>query len=352
MYLFDNKHLLDEYGESCQFNNKPFKKQSKFILHDECLKALSNNHRDEYKTLAKTYQKRNDQQLFNIEDYKNENGILRNSLVNNNGIIIKLPNTVFVNGGCRCKENQLFFDTRNVKKYDKVVSITSLWAGDTWHFPFEAFVALMALPISTIKESKIHISKINNYTLQWLKFLDIDSSQVITGNIYADEICFPKMGKCGNPYYEQLLWIKDIMYKNILNTNDKQYKYVTLIKRNNRRCLKNFDDLKQVVSKFAKTVGLELYIHDDKCLPSLVEQHNIFYRSKYVFAAHGAGGINIPAMRKDALYVEFLDVNGINICYSRLAYLLDINYMGVPMKNFNVDIGEIKNLMKSIVHDE
>ena len=352
MYLFDNKHILDEYGESQYIDDvKPFKKYSKFILHNECLKALSNNHRDEYKALAKKYQK-NDQSLFDIEDYKNEYCIMKNSLVNNNGVIIKPPNTIFVNGGCRCKENQIFFDPRNIKKYDKVISITSLWAGDIWHFPFEAFVALMALDKSTLKKYKIHISKINNYTLQWLNFLDIDNSQVITGNIYANEIYFPKMGKCGNPYYKQILWIKDIIYKNIENLNDKQYKYVTLIKRNNRRCLKNFDDLKQVVSKFCETVGLELYIHDDKCLPSLAKQHNIFYRSKYVFAAHGAGGINIPAMRNDAWYVEFLDVDGINICYSRLAYLLDINYIGVPMKNFNVDIKEIKNLMKSIVHDE
>lgn len=176
--------------------------------------------------------------------------------------------------------------------------------------------------------------------------LNIDISQIITGNVFGELIYLPRMGKCGNPYYNQILWIKDIIYKNI-NTNN-EFKYTILVKRNNSRKLKNFDKLKEELLNFCNKVNLKLYIHDDNNLPTLIEQQNYFNKAKYVFSQHGASGIHIPALKKDSWYIEFLNKEDINICYSRLAYLLDINYIGLSIENSIIDIDKIKNIYGKI----
>ena len=102
-----------------------------------------------------------------------------------------------------------------------------------WHFPYEAFVALKTLPKELLRKVKIHINNKNNYIIQWLKLIDIDESQIITGNVYGEKIYLPRMGRCGNPYYDQILWIKNIIHKKIDKNN--KLEYVILIKRNKLR---------------------------------------------------------------------------------------------------------------------
>ena len=337
-FIFDNDNKLyynnDENNNSTNFVNNKF-----FSFDNECLIALQNNNRDSYKKIAKNYIEH--KQFFDIQPYNNDYIILNNSFVNTNGVILTENNKLFVNGGCLCGNINYLFK-QNTKKINNVITITSLWSDGIWHFPFEAFVALMSIPKDILNKSKIHVSKISNYIIQWFNLLNIPQSQLITGDIYAETLYIPRMGKCGNPYYSQINWLKNIVNNNIL---DSPSKYVILIKRNNRRKLQNYNNLLTLLNNYCKTYNLNLYIHDDNNLPSLLEQQQIFSKAKIVFAPHGAGGINIIAMKEHSWYIEFLSVEDINLCYSRLAYLCNINYKGISMKNLTVDLNKIIKIL-------
>lgn len=267
--------------------------------------------------------------------------ILYKSLVNTNGVIINYNKNIYLNGGCLCNNTNHAFRGK-IQKEKNIISITALWADGIWHFPFEAFVALKSIPHHILNKCKIHVSKITPFIAQWFELINIPSSRLITGNVYADTIYFPRMGKCGNPYISQIQWLKNIVCKSLPNNIPK---LVILIKRNYRRSLKNHHDLEKLLTFFCNKYNLKLYIHDDKNLPPLVEQHKIFNMAKYVFAPHGASGINIISMNPDSWYIEFLSNEDINICYSRLAYFSNVNYKAILMKNFTVDLNKVENIL-------
>lgn len=324
-----------------------FNFESTFFIDTGCIQALKNNLRESYKTIGDNYL--NNKEIFSIEKYENDYIELNNSFVNADGLIkteLNMNNT-YINGGCLCGKINYIFNHDNVKKYDTVISITSMWSSGIWHFPYEAFVALMSVPKDILQNCKIHVSKITNYIIQWFELLNISQTSLITGDIYANTLYIPRMGKCGNPYYSQIKWLKSVVNSNLLKM-EKPNEYIILIKRNNRRRLRNYNDLERLLKNFCKKTKYDLYIHDDNHLPSLLEQQKIFNNSKVVFAPHGAGGINMISMKKTSLYVEFLSVQNINLCYSRLAYLCGINYIGISMSNSKVDLNKIIQLLIKI----
>lgn len=342
-FIFDNINTIKYNELNNEYNNYDFNNTSIFSLDKDCLKSLKNNHRKSYKITAEKYIKR--KKVFDIECYNNDYIILNKSFVNNNGIIVTSDNKTFLNGGCLCRNINYLFLQKNLKKIDNVISITSLWSYGIWHFPFEAFVSLMSIPKDILNECKIHVAQISKYTIQWFNLLNIPHSQLITGDIYANTIYIPRMGKCGSPYYSQIKWLKNIVNKNILNS---EYEHIILIKRNKHRKLKNYNELELLLKNYCKNINLNLYIHDDNNLPSLLEQQQIFSKAKVVFAPHGAGGINIIAMKKDSWYIEFLSVEDINLCYSRLSYLCNINYKGISMSNLTIDLRKIQNILAEL----
>ena len=242
---------------------------------------------------------------------------------------------------------------QNVIYLQSVISIASMWSCGIWHFPYEALFALKTLPPDILNNTKIHVSKKTDFILQWLNLINIDSSQIVTGNIFSNKIYLPRMGKCGNPYYSQINWLKDKVNDNVKDIviKHESLKYVILIKRTNHRVLNNYTQLENELKQFSKDQNLELYIHDDSCLPMVKDQLNIFSKAKYVFASHGAAGINMITMKKDAWYIEFLNNENINVCYARLAYLLNINYIGITIKNLSVEIEKMMDIYKTITSE-
>lgn len=341
-FIFDHIDNLN-YQSNSSLDENIFEKFSRFILDKESIISLKNNHRESYKLIANNYNTKKN--IFEIEPYKNDYIILNKSLVNNKGVILTSNRKIFINGGCKCGDTNHSF-VGKIQKLDKVITISALWTEGIWHFPFEAFVALKSIPEGILNKTKIHVSSVTSYIIQWFNLINIKESQLITGNVYAETLYVPRMGKCGNPYFGQISWLKNIVNKTIEN---KPFQYIILIKRNRRRPLRNYYQLEELLKKICQKIDLELYIHDDNNLPKLTEQHQIFNKAKLVFAPHGAGGINIISMKKNAWYIEFLSKEGINICYSRLAYLCDINYKGISMENLTIDLNKIENTLKDLI---
>ena len=314
------------------------------MLDNDIIEALKNNHRKHYRTFAENYT--TNKQLFEIEKYNNDYITINNSYVNSEGIIQTSKKELYVNGGCKCQKPNSSFQETNTMKLDNVISISSLWSEGIWHFPYESLVSLMAIPKDILIKSKIHVTKKSDYVIKWFEYLNISPSQLVSGNVYANNLYLPRMGKCGEPYYSQIKWLKNIINENnTLLAQDNSKELIILVKRNYKRILKNYDLLELLLDTFCKKNGLQLYIHDDSNLPSLQEQQNIFSNAKIVFAPHGAAGINIITMKETSLYVEFLPIKDVNLCYSRLAYLNNVNYKGISMYNSTVDLEKVNKIL-------
>lgn len=343
-FIFDHIHNRDFKHVCLSINNDiSFTNTKTFTLDDNCVKSLKTNNRPQWTVYGERYSE--SKQLFDIESYNNDYIILNNVIVNPFGAIRTSKNELYVNAGCQCREPCHYNFNYDIQNVDTVISISAVWANGIWHFPYEALVALMSVPKDILHKTKIHVSNISNYIIQWVKYLDIPSTQLITGNIFAKTVYFPRMGRCGEPYYSQINWLKNIINKKIV---DMPYEYIILIKRNYRRPIKNYNQIEQLLVNFCKHINLKLYIHDDNKLPPLIEQQKIFNKAKVVFAPHGAGGIHIPAMKNDSWYIEFLSIEDINLCFTRLAYMCNINYKGISMSNLTINFMDVVNILNEL----
>ena len=341
-FIFDNAHKYQHHINTN--NDTSFNRHSQFTFDNGCLSSLMSNKRESYKQICERYKL--NKPIFHIDNYDNDYIKLTNAFVNINGVIVAHDKERYMNGGCLCGNTNVNLFHR-INRFDNVISISSMWANGIWHFPYEAFVALMSIPKDILDNSLIHVSGISNYILQWFDLINIPSNRIITGNVIAKNLYLPRMGKCGNPYYSQINWLKNVVNKHLPNDHN-DFEYVVLIKRNNRRVLRNFAEFESVVRNFAQMSGLKLYIHDDNNLPTLKQQHAIFHNARFVFTPHGAGGVNLVAMRQNSWYIELLSNEDINVCYSRLAYFCNINYKGISFQNGSVDIHKIKNILNDL----
>lgn len=359
-FIFDNVSKFDTY-----VNPEPvdieFTKTQPFTLDDNSILTLSKKSSEHYKYLAKAYLESQDvsitkvtqeSSLFPIEEYHNDYGTINSAIVSPYGhILIPISQSqaeVFFNGGCICKQGIQFRGVNH--SCTSVITIASIWAEGIWHFPFEAFAALKSIPDSILYNSKIHISGggINgsDYIQQWLNLIGINPSQIVTGMVYAKKLYVPRMGKCGNPYYSQMMWVKSVIYRNITLYDEPVH--CIIVKRTKRRPIVNYDELYTFVKEYSEANDLILYEHNDSSLPPLKTQQQVFHRAKIVFAPHGAGGIHLAAMKSGSAngngsrYIEFLNEEDINLCYARLAYLYDIHYTGITIKNGTVPIEKLR----------
>ena len=204
----------------------------------------------------------------------------------------------------------------------------------------------MALPNNLILNSRIHVTKIDNYSLYWLSILGIKKEQIITGDIFAKKLIIPRQGRCGNPYLEQIYWIRNIVMCTIPKIIPEK-EYLILIKRNDNRKIENNNELISFLENISSKLDLKLYLHDDTNLPDINIQHQLFYRAKYVFGPHGGGGVNIISMRHNSWFIEFLNASDINLCYSRLSYYLNINYLALTTENNTINIDYLKEILQS-----
>jgi hypothetical protein len=296
------------------------------------IQLLKENKRKAYQDLATNFQSKQ------IPDWKtpckNRVITIKNAVITPTGIIIS-PTGIWRMGGCvdsisfpKIKAMDFYHHiTKTQPRYKKIVSIAALWSHGVWHFPMEALVGLKL--IDNFNDTHVHISQKKQLCLDWINLVDIGiaSEKIIDGNVFAEELILPEMGLCGNPYYEQLCWLKEKVH-HAIPTNHRQNLFI-LIKRNAKRSVQNHSMVETICKNFCKKRKLEFYLHDDLFLPSLREQMTIFNRAKIIVGPHGAGGVNLLAVQKNTCFVEFINASEINICYTRMANLLNIDYFGI-----------------------
>jgi len=358
MSIFD---LQDEFPQqyNCKIidcSNSTIKDAgtSNLDLSPEVLQLMRSNSRDSYKKLAIKIKNKE-----NITDWrklcKNRVITLKNTLITSNGIIINSQGIIWKMGGCVAdeqisKKQAIQYYNHIVKtqpQIKKVVSIAALWAQGVWHFPMEALVALKL--ISNFKDTYLHISEKKKLCLDWIKLtnIDISSDKILDKTVYAEELILPEMGRCGNPYYDQILWLREKVHYSIPN-NSSQNLFI-LIKRNVKRSVKNHEIIEKICKNFCSKRNLQFYLHDDLFLPSLKEQMIIFNKAKFIIGPHGGGAINLIATKKKVCFIEFINTADINLCYMRLTNLLNIEYFGITYdlyEGVNITLDLIPTLNK------
>ena len=331
MHLFDYAtNHPDFFHTNKAVKSTNFSGKSNIFMSKTVIQLLKSNSRKEYRELALKIESKQD--LGWQTPCKNRVITIKNALITSSGIII-CPRGIWKMGGCADKRTidrkHAIEIYNNASKthiiHEKIVSVAAMWASGVWHFPMEALVGLKL--IDSFKDVKLHISKKSDLCLDWIKLVKISPETILDGSVFAKELVLPEMGRCGNPYYEQLVWLKERVFSAIPD-NSEQNLFI-LIKRNARRSVKNHDLIETICKNFCKKRNLDFYLHDDLFLPSLGEQMTIFNKAKIVMGPHGGGGVNLIATKPKTSFIEFISESDINICYTRISHLLNIDYSGL-----------------------
>lgn len=329
-----------------------YKSPSQIRFSRDCISSLGKNHRESYRNVASRLIS-GQQPYENIPKYERRLHRFHNAILLSNGEIYtgNDESSRFRNGACSSCTNppipklnyqQIWnqHQRQRQNKMKKVISATGTWSYGIWHFPAETLTSFMLLSREELQTSAIHLEKNSNYIRQWMDIMDIPTKNIITGNILTENVIIPEQGRCGGPYLEQIKWLQQGIQKKI-STKEEPQNLLIVIRRSNRRVPKNQTQLEKICSHIAKKRGLELYIHDDKTLPPVLEQLSIFHRAKIVVSPHGAGGIMCLGCRPNTLMVEFLNKEDMNLCYFNLCYRAGIHYLGLTAEKLVLNLREL-----------
>ena len=311
--------------------------------------------------------------LFYGPPYRYRIARFDNAYVTSDGLIHS-NGEIFRNGGCLCSKevSKDCFSNSNAPSYKKVISLTAMWSGEVWHFVAEALASLVCLldgenitsrqgNFSSLlfdNEIYLQVGRKNGFSLQWINLVlgdKFDASRIVEGDIFAEQLIIPEMGRCGWPYAEQVLWLHNLILSNLRNnftgssstTRDR----IVLIKRNSHRAVANYNELYNNIADYAALNNNELYVHDDAALPSVLEQLKAFNESATIIAPHGAGCINALAANPGTTLIELFDENWLNLCFAGLAYKLQLNYYGLLMRpGAIVNIDQLNKILATKRH--
>ena len=321
------------------------------------LQSLSRNHRAAYKLVYSTYHTPS----FNTsitamgKTFGHRIATYTNAYCTTDGFILDTTTcTSYRNAGCDILKKNIppTPNPAHTKTHNTVITIAIPWGAETWHFVGEALVGLALIAPTTLSNSTIHVSKITPFVLQWLNIVGIHEHQIISGPIFASTLLVPEPGKCGNPSPYQLHWLRQKI-STFLASSPAEKQHTLLIKRTQSRQQHNYNNILSVLQDQYTTSNI--VIHDDSHLPSVKRQLLNFKNAHTIVAPHGAGLINILAASSSSssssvsasiptTIIEFMDTKGINLCYSRLAYILNLKYIAIsmdaPMPHLNTIISQ------------
>lgn len=285
---------------------------------------------------------------FPGSEYSNDHALLSDAFSHELGYIRGADEVVYENGGCLQPWPLPSFPTDGAHRCNRAITLVGRWGGDTWHYPMEALVGLMAVPPDWLADPTvlIHVSKINNYVRQWTKVAGIDPGRLRTGVLHARTLCVPRMGMCGAPYPVQIRWLRSIVSP-IVESPDLTPgpRFLVVARRTGRRTLRNQHDVEDSCRRVAARLGLGFHVHSDDALPPLAEQFRLFARADLVVVPHGGTAVLMPAMRPGSIYLDLMDLEYMNVCSMRLAYFCGVRYGACATRNGVANVRAIAEMM-------
>jgi hypothetical protein len=185
--------------------------------------------------------------------------------------------------------------------------------------------------------------------MEWLELCGINEEKKIYGDCYVKKLYVPCFSSCGTPDIDDIMWLKNIVYNNITKNNIRNN--IIIIKRNNSRCIQNYDELQYFIKILSKNKKKNLIIHDDNDLPSLKIQLQYFHEAYLIITPHGGSEINLLACKENANIIEMMDIDYTNICFARIAYFLNLNYFAMETNNFSIDIFDLFHNIDKLLNE-
>ena len=328
------------------------------LLHPSCSKLSKGTKTSPHIYVSKLIEKINSNQPpFSNDKNKTSHQVLTDVIVTSDGDFYERGETkgryLSSTGACHRANNtrpQCSTEIKNIKTYNRIITLACYWGDQTWHFPMESLVGLFSVPREIIEDNsvKIHITRITNYTTQWLSLMNIPQSRVIDGNIEADIVYSPLLGGCGEPYVFQIRLLRETLAQRLVRTRTKhtdpeiskaQKRLIVYVKRTKARGIVNDSQLEGLVRLYAAQRHYRIHIHNDTNLPPLAEQMEIFSQADIVISPHGGTSVLTPVMKSGSSYIELMEIGSAfeNLCGARLSYFCGVRHCIVPSVNLKVN---------------
>lgn len=291
--------------------------------------------------------------LFISNNSLNRIAFYDNVYITNNGLITNNDKNSYQNGNCLCQEilnenKHKNSDFSKMDQYSIVISIASCTNKDS-NFPLDELLALKCFPKGLLSVSHnilLHVREKNNFIKKWLEYIDIDIpwNRVIDGDLYVKKLLIPEMGNCGNPYTNQITWLKDKIHNKVDNGDDNN---IILMKNND---IKNLHKI-HIRLRTVRQNELKVNIFNYEKNTDIDDNMNMFHNSKFIIG-NGFGLVNLFACKENSVLIELIDPYNIDLKFSRLAYFLNIHYYSIPIINNNVDFKSIKKIILKHLDDK
>lgn len=284
------------------------------------------------------------------------------------------------NGACAPAPYPFQHNKIHGPEYPLCISLATSWKG-TWHFPMENVAALAHIDKAILDKAVFHLPLKTPYITMWLAALGVPDSRMVTDTVACKVLVTPQM-RCGEPYYSQIEWMRRTYLPKetalqqeaiaplppatstgdiapgaditgtvsdttaVAATSDATAVplNILIIERHKTRSITNVQAVHNVIHSFAQTHQMNLLMHNDVNLPSLLDQMRNFAKADIIVAPHGAGLMFTTFSPYTSCIVEF--AHPMNpFCYAHIAYVRNMSYIMVDMRDNTVNIAELQKSM-------
>lgn len=229
-----------------------------------------------------------------------------------------------------------YITKKKIKVDVPIISIAHGWYDNYYHFTLECLVKVFLLREYIPNAMIVFPKKISQFHKEWFDLLDIKNIIFINEN---EVVSSPQVISCNFPNrdlnHHHLItadfrnWILEkVKSKGLLKDLGYSKKiFINRSKAKHRRLLNSEEAIPIMENKGYDIIDLEGF--------SIVDQINLFYHSDCISGIHGASFTNCVFMRKNTQVFDFMHEKFNQLCFLKLAKVLDLNYSGIKCEGNN-----------------
>ena len=264
--------------------------------------------------------------------------IVKNAVVDGNGDF-SFGNVKVVIRRCSMTKNTGIAHPNNKHVYSEVFTIAQYWGFGFFHATVEDLTRI-GPHLNFLRDNekiRIHVARRNGFMNNFMKYLGINPSRLLSGNVGARILYVPAGTTCGRPAVFPT-YLLSLEFRSRITSQPQERKSILLIKRTiKRRFRKHNEILKMLRSLVAKRpeFSLTVEVYPDNPVPSLPKTLSMLNRAFIVIAPHGAGESNLLFSEPGTVMIEGLCPAGgrANYCYRNLGAVLGHRYYGIYNTN-------------------
>lgn len=205
-----------------------------------------------------------------------------------------------------------------------------------YHGPFDIISSLVSVNASILQNNStfLHIPGRSKYIMEWLDIVGIAPDRIVTSEgmgIWAKRLYVPRW-TLHFPSSMQYHWLQAQVWSAIGIPDISSRNHLVVIKRSTRGISNHDTSVMRLALDYAASNKLQVYIHDDRDLPSVRDQLRAFAKAKIILAPHGAGEAFMIATAPGACLIEMFKPCFTPNNFSRQSTLLGLHYVAISLK--------------------